>query len=258
MKLPLRYELDVAEMFADLVGDPDAWQAKALRSESKRQLWLCSRQAGKSSVASILGLHTALYEDGSLVLMVSPSLPQSQELFRKAVAGYRDLGYPVGAEAMSALRLELRNGSRIVSLPGSSTTVTGYTATRVLLDEAVRTSSDLVESIMPTVAASGGSVIALSSAGPSTGWFYNLWHMEGAEEVWEKFTATAADCPRIPASVLEEARLLRGSQYMRREFYCEWGQEEDAWIAPELVDRAFTLVDTSEPLWSSRERNRLS
>lgn len=238
----LRYELDPVEMFTDLVGDPDPWQREALRSYAagtKRMLWLASRQAGKSSVASILGLWTALYNPGSLVLMVSPSLPQSQELFRKSVQGYRDLGQPVGVEAASALRLEMSNGSRIVALPGSSTTTVGYTSDLVLLDEAMRTSSELVESVLPTVAVSGGSVVALSSAGPAVGWFHGLWSRGDIDDHWKRFTATADDVPRITEEIIQEALLTRGPRYTDREFFCQWSADDDAFLPPDMVDSIF-------------------
>ena len=41
------------------------------------------RQAGKSTTTAIIGLHQALYYSSSLVLLVSPSLRQSRELFGK-------------------------------------------------------------------------------------------------------------------------------------------------------------------------------
>lgn len=243
--MTLRYQLDPAEMFTDLVGDPDPWQRQALRSYAagtKRMLWLASRQAGKSSVASIIALWTALFKPGSLVLMVSPSLPQSQELFRKAVAGYRDLGQPVGVEAASALRLEMGNGSRIVALPGSSTTNVGYTSDLVLLDEAVRTSPELVEAVLPTVAVSGGSVVALSSAGPAVGWFHSLWTSEDTG-LWERFEATADDVPRLSEDIIQEAILTRGPRYADREFFNQWSADDDAFLPPNLVDSIFDNFD---------------
>src|SRR3712207_279321 len=112
-----RHRLDPTALFEDVVGKPDAWQRKALRSASKRQLYLASRQSGKSSVAAIKALHTARFEIGSTVLLVSPSLPQSQEVFRRCFVAYRDLDRPEGVASESALRLELGNGSRIISLP---------------------------------------------------------------------------------------------------------------------------------------------
>src|SRR5829696_4269925 len=111
--MSLRHRLDPAALFEDVVGTPDPWQRDALRSSSSRQLYLAARQSGKSSVAAIKALHTAMYTPESLVLLVSPSLPQSQEIFRKALRAYRDLGRPMGVAGESALRLELRNSSRI-------------------------------------------------------------------------------------------------------------------------------------------------
>ena len=49
--------------------------------------------------------------------MLSPSLRQSAELFRKVLDHYRALGRPVPAQAETSLRLELEGGSRIISLP---------------------------------------------------------------------------------------------------------------------------------------------
>ena len=47
--------------FARLLGiDPDGWQERLLRSDASRVLLLCSRQAGKSTMAALIGLHRAL------------------------------------------------------------------------------------------------------------------------------------------------------------------------------------------------------
>ena len=61
---------------------PDPWQAEVLRC-SGNVLLNCSRQAGKSTVTAILAAHTALYRPGALILLGSPSLRQSRELFAK-------------------------------------------------------------------------------------------------------------------------------------------------------------------------------
>src|SRR3954453_108343 len=90
--------------FARSLGiDPDPWQRELLRSSSKRVLLNCSRQSGKSTMAAVVALHRSLYRPRSLVLCLSPSLRQSSELFKKALAFYRDLGRPVSSESESAL-----------------------------------------------------------------------------------------------------------------------------------------------------------
>src|SRR5260221_6469607 len=97
--------------FAEAAGfTPDPWQARLLRSTAPRILLNCSRQSGKSTTCAGLAVHQALYDPGALVLMLSPTQRQSGELFRRALAIYRTLGWPVAAEAETALTLELENG----------------------------------------------------------------------------------------------------------------------------------------------------
>src|SRR5947199_3237788 len=111
------------ELLAALGLQADPWQQEVLSSQARQLLLCCSRQSGKSTVTAALALHEALYGPGSLVLMLAPSLRQSQELFRKLVRFYRALANPVATDAESSLRLELANGSRIISLPGREETV---------------------------------------------------------------------------------------------------------------------------------------
>src|SRR5437868_253966 len=64
---------------------PDPWQARLLRSQAPRILLNAARQSGKSTTTATLALHTALYQPGALVLLLSPSLRQSIELFKKVL-----------------------------------------------------------------------------------------------------------------------------------------------------------------------------
>src|SRR5262249_51705409 len=58
-----------------------------------------------------------IYTPSALVLLVSPSLRQSGELFRVTMGFYQRLKGVVPLKMESALRAEFENGSRIVSLP---------------------------------------------------------------------------------------------------------------------------------------------
>jgi Helicase len=211
----LRYRLDPASIFEDVGDDkhgpPYPWQINALRSPSRRQLYLTTRQGGKSSVAATKSLHVAMFTPGSLVLMVSPSQKQSEEIIRKARNAYRLLGRPMGVAAEGTRHIELANGSRIESLPGTEKSNVGYTAALVVIDEAARTDSELIEALMPTVAVSGGSVIALSTPKGARGWFYELWHSPQVYTIWERHRATADDVPSAElAAMVEEAMVTRG------------------------------------------------
>ena len=183
---------------------PDPWQVQVLRSQASKLLLLCSRQAGKTFVAAALALGTALREPGSLTLVLSPSLRQSQESFRRVLDLYRTLQTPIPTQGESALRLELTNGSRIVSLPGTESTVRGYSGVRLLvIDEAARVSDDLYYSVRPMLAVSQGRLLALSTPFGKRGWFHHEFS-EGAG--WERCKVTAEECPRIAKSFLAEER----------------------------------------------------
>src|SRR3712207_2169985 len=119
----LKLALDRCALAREVGLDPDPWQRDLLRSSSDRVLLNCCRQSGKSTMTSIVALHWALYHPGSLILCLAPALRQSQELFGKVLGFYRDLGRPVSSQAERKLSLDLENGSRIVTLPGSEKTI---------------------------------------------------------------------------------------------------------------------------------------
>jgi hypothetical protein len=77
---------------------------------------------------------------------------------------YRRLKPTIPSDQESALRLELTNGSRIISLPGTEQTVRGYSGVRLLIvDEAARVDDALYYSVRPMLAVSGGRLVCLST-----------------------------------------------------------------------------------------------
>ena len=143
---------------------PDRWQRDLLASPSMRILLNCCRQSGKSTMASIIALHRALYYPGSLVLCLAPSLRQSRELYVKLAGHYQDLGRPVPPTAERRLSLELENGSRVLTLPGTERTVRGFSKVSLIVaDEASRVPDELYYAVRPMLAVSGGSLLMLST-----------------------------------------------------------------------------------------------
>ncbi len=225
-------------VFARAAGvEPDPWQANVLRSRHRRMLLNCSRQSGKSTTTALIGLHQAIYEPGSLVLLLSPSQRQSSELFRKVSESYTALGESVPATSETTLRLELENGSRILSLPASETTVRGYSAVSLLVvDEAARVPAELIAAIRPMLAVSNGRLITLSTPWGSRGWWYEAWK---SDEDWLRVKIPATSCPRIPASFLEEERRELGSFWFDQEFLCEFLDAESAAFRSQDIEAAF-------------------
>src|SRR5215211_1812326 len=140
----LRMALDRVAFAEHLGMVLDPWQARLLGSTSDRIILNCSRQSGKSTMAAVRALHQALYFPRSLVLCLAPALRQSQELFGKIYELHKDLGEPLKKFGERRLSLELTNGSRIITLPGTEKTIRGYSGAALLLvDEAARVEDDL-------------------------------------------------------------------------------------------------------------------
>ena len=153
--------------FSQSVGIvPDPWQAEVLRSDSRRLLLNCCRQAGKSTTTAIKALHTAIYHPHSLILLGSPSLRQSSELFRKVRESYNKVKNPPKLTEDNKLSLTMTNGSRIVSLPGDPATVRGYSGVALFLDQ------EPVKDEPPTAVAAS----AVSRAVLRLGIYQQLWY----------------------------------------------------------------------------------
>ena len=171
----------------------------------------------------------ALLQPGAPVLLLSPSLRQSGELFRKVVELFNRLGRPVAVRRESALRLELANGARVLSLPGDESTVRGFSEVELLIiDEAARVPDSLYYAVRPMLAVSQGRLVALSTPFGKRGWFCEEWHGTG---VWERVRITADECPRIPAEFLEEEQRALGQRWYRQEYLCSFEDTVDAVFA---------------------------
>jgi hypothetical protein len=219
---------------------PDAWQCDLLRSDAKQLILNCSRQSGKSTITSILALHQAIYKPDSLILLLSPSLRQSQELFRKLQDFYNalDSDYLPQAVEESSLRLELSNGSRIIALPGKEATIRGFSGVALLIiDEASRVEDSLYQSVRPMLAVSKGRIILLSTPFGKRGFFHAEWtNGEG----WQRTKITAAECPRIDKEWLERERAMIGSWWHRQEYLCEFIETTDSVFNFDDIARAIS------------------
>lgn len=228
-------------LLAGRVGvTPDAWQADLLRTSAQQMVLLCSRQAGKSTVTALVALHEALYQPGALILLLSPSLRQSQELFRKVKDAYNALSAEtVAAREESSLRMEFSNDARIVALPGKEETIRGFSGVRLLIvDEASRVADALYMAVRPMLAVSGGRIVLLSTPFGKRGFFYQEWTEGGA--AWRRVKITAEDCPRISRAWLEQERKQMGDWWYRQEYLCEFVETTDQVFSHDDVERALS------------------
>lgn len=247
LEVDLRHALDPA-CFAREALDfyPDLWQERALRWSGKRLLLNCCRQSGKSTTASILGLHRALFYPNSLVLLVSPSLRQSSELFRKVSEFLEKLETPPRKVEDNRLSATFANSSRIVSLPSTEATIRGFSGAALIIeDEAARVPDELYIAVRPMLAVSGGRLILLSTPFGKRGHFFKE-YTEGGPE-WERIQIPATECPRITGEFLQEERASLGDWWYKQEYMCEFTETVDQVFTYDLVMN--TISDEIKPLF---------
>jgi hypothetical protein len=209
-------------------------------------LLLCSRQTGKSTTAAALALREALVFPPALVLLLSPTLRQSGELFRdKVLRLWRALGSPLRDRPPTQLELQLANGSRIVSLPENEEGIRCFSRVALLvIDEASRVSDALYRAARPMLAVGKGRLVCLSTPFGKRGFFFDEW--EGPRN-WERVKITAAECPRITAEFLAEEEQALGPRWYRQEYFCSFEDAIDQLFAH--ADVAAALADDIAPLF---------
>jgi len=234
-----RYSLNPAAWAKEVLSfQTDEWQDIVLGTTEKKLILNCARQSGKSTVAAILALHRAVFYPDALILLISPSLRQSMELFRK-VLDYRNRTYDIPeANEVSKTHVCFENGSRIISLPSSEETVRGYSSVNLIIeDEASRVKDELYKAIRPMLAVSEGQIVLLSTPAGMKGHFYETWNEDND---WIKIKRTAPEIGRISDDFLAEEKRTLGSLFYSQEYLCEFLSEtEHAMFKPhwfEIVD----------------------
>ncbi len=243
----LRHALDPVAFAAEALGlELDDWQREVIASTGKRDLLNCSRQAGKSTTAAVLGLHEALYRPGSLTILVSPSQRQSSELFRKVIDLREKLSSGnVGLTEDNKLSMTVKGGGRVLSLPGSEATIRGFSgATLIVEDEASRVDDALYFSIRPMLAVKGGRLILMSTPFGKRGHFWNEWD---TGTTWQRVEVPATAVPRISQEFLEEERRAMGDWWYSQEYMCEFRESTDSVFSHESIVRA--VRSDVLPLW---------
>ena len=248
---PVRWVHDHG-LLRDKAGRPvrlDEEQQEILAPANRRVILCCHRQYGKSSIASLLCFHQALFQPRSLCLLVSPSLRQSSENFRK-VSDALDFITPKPELAEdNKLTLQFSNGSRIISLPGTQKTVRGFTAPDLIfIDEASEAADELFTALFPMFTSNPkGRLILGSTPKGQRGFFHRLWNEGGPE--WLKIEKKASENPRLDPAILEEARRTLPQWEFLQEFECQFMQAQDQYFSNYTINKMFDC--DIKPLWSA-------
>lgn len=236
--------VDALALFRNAWGEPDLWQQQALTSDWQRLLLNCSRQAGKSTVSSTIAVDVALTIPNALVLLVSPSLRQSGELFQKCQHVYNSTPGLQALKYETKLSLEVDNGSRIISLPGKPETIRGFSAvTLLLVDEGSFVADRLFAAVRPMLAVSRGRMAVLSSPFGTRGEFHRMCTIAKDAIAQRQHTSytyievPATEVPRISPEFLEDERIALGPLF-EQEYMCQFLNSEQSLFSFEEVQQA--------------------
>jgi len=212
------YQLDPVLWVSDLLGvEPTPWQAEYLRAPRGASiLALTARQVGKTTTAAWAIAHFMRFTPGGLCVIACPAQRQSAEAVRRV----RENLIKVGAELKvdNVYGLELKNGSRVLALPGSDDSIRGLTVDGwIVADEAARLDNDLISALRPMRARRPQARFAmLSTAWSRTDPFWTAWSDDNPS--WLRLKATA-DVPGLFApAYLEQERGALGEHNFNREY----------------------------------------
>lgn len=235
-KEPVAAELDAAAFFAAATGKPAVgWQREYLADE-RHLLLLKGRQIGASTAGAVIALRVCRATPGSTAVIISPSQRQSGEILQKArTAALFGLGWDLRYDSASMLQLD--NGSRLISLPGSDVSIRGYSPDLLLIDEAAWVGDNTFAAARPMVAASRGRIVAQSTPQGRIGWFYEL--ASDPPDGWAFMQVRSEDAGTIKAEDLAKERESMDPTLYAQEYEADFGQGGTGLFAAEDVRSLF-------------------
>jgi hypothetical protein len=124
-------------------------------------------------------------------------------------------------EGESKTVVELPNGSRIISLPATESTIRTFTADLIIEDESGDVPDDLFVAILPMLIVSKGQLILAGTPKGRRGHFFENWERGGPG--WERYEIPWTMCPRIDPTDIEEHRISLRDKF-QQEYECKFVQ----------------------------------
>jgi phage FluMu gp28-like protein len=250
---PMAYSLDALSQPKPLGSFVDAnekpiiptyrYQKKVLMCEKQFQIWLWSRQTGKSFSMSLKAVIRAL-ETGRNQLILSASQSQSDELMEKVRMHAEAMGVALKeleSEEIHYKRQKLNkrvavlpNGARIITLPANPRTARGFTGD-VYLDEFAMHQWDrkIWAAVFPSITRGGGMLIICSTPMGMQNLFYKL--QSNPKFVVFKVTIHDAIADGYPAKAEDLKEGIDDEELWQQEYLCEFLDEATAFLSYENI-----------------------
>ena len=198
---------------------------------------LTARQVGKTTTAAWAIAHYMLFTPGGLSVIACPAQRQSAEAVRRV----REILIKVGAELKidNVYGLELKNGSRVLALPGSDDSIRGLTVDGwIVADEAARLSDDLIAALRPDAGPPPASAVcdAVDGLEPHRSVLDGLGRRRSIVDAAESHRRYPRACSR--QNFCEQERRALGEHDFNREYLGIPGGAEASPFSWDLYERA--------------------
>jgi hypothetical protein len=221
-------------------------------------LFLTGRRSGKSRIAAIIGAQEAILSgresnlstgEHGIVLVVSPTRNQSRIVrdYLRAIFTVPLLAAEIERETSDGF--ELRNGTRVEILAGDWRSVRGYTLISAIVDEVcffgyseeskVKSDTELVRAIQPSLATTGGKLVCISSPYAQKGWSWSQFKKHfgnnaGTTLVWN--CASRVMNSTLPQSIIDEA-YAEDPASASAEYGGQFRDDIATFLPPDIIER---------------------
>lgn len=221
------------------------YQRQFFLNPKKRKIWVSSRQIGKSFTIGALLTYKALLKRNGLSLCISTGARAASEIIRKCqqfaeavkVLSKGDIDYTSSYDA-----IKFSNGSRVLSLPGSTdgANLRGYTAQCVAIDEAcfIPHLDEIITGIGPTLTRDPNAELILTTtpAGKNSPVF-KMFQDAIEDPNWYVQQTTIHQAIKDGLKVDLEGlhSLCPDPDKFAQEYECKWLSDFGSFIDPELL-----------------------
>ncbi len=229
------------------------YQEEAVRKfQRSRNLILCaSRQSGKTSVTTVIILHTALYSQNKTIAILANKGPTARDILKRIKTAYEyipDFLKP-GVKEWNKGRVEFENGSVIMAEASSSDNIRGQSISLLYIDEHafIRGWDEFSASVLPTLSSGTTTKMVFSSTPHGLNHFYH--YVESARKGINDFELVEVPWQRVPGR--DEAwrqKTLAELNYDELKFAQEYSLDFQGSSGTLISGSTLKLLEFIEPL----------
>lgn len=226
----------------------DSWQKEVKEVFEKEKCNIAvrsGRQAGKSTVISVIAGDYAVKHPNRTVMVIASVERQAFLLFEKILM-YMEVNYAnkikKGKDRPTKTRIKLNNGTVIHCLPTglSGAGIRGFTIDLLIADEAAFIPNDVFTAVTPALAArasKGARIILLSTPFGRSGYFAESFK----DSTFKCFHVSSEECPRISKEYLAQMKERMSKREYAQEFLGEFVDELMQFFPDDLIKKCMVL-----------------